>query len=859
MAQTSSTAAGESYNSQSAARPTQQQIEELRKKAQAAVLNLLPLKLTFKDFVDEGINPYILRQVFERIGLPIPPEDNTCSSTTAEAKQSLPPTAPRDDITAKEAQEKEAKEKEKEAKEKEKEAKEKEKEAKEKEKEAKRLMLQEKLRQQEMILREQEQRKKEQERLKKEEERQQREAAAEAAKKKEEEMRLQAEAAARKKQEDLRELEEKKRIVQQKFEEMRLPPKPPAPLISNPIVTSLPSTTRSVMIPGLLLDTMDMGPRAPQTPMTAPTVTHPEVSSTITLHQKQDDTMIKDTTDRGVDTRTTIRRKRPVAADFDTELNATPYHFKRRFGSLRVGDFVIELTDDEDGEDTEVDEAQSLASSAFYTAQTEANTIQRTSRSPSDTYTGAQQNDRNGKSPPARSTSTVNGADAAKQLQDTEEKIRKLREEILLRQEKKRKPSGTGASTATATPTRVSTPSSVPGLNNNTAPATSPVVSISSSIVPIPSLPPKPPTPLGSFDNPVAPIVRVSETSSIVSANVQNEESLKDVHPANTIVETTQEKGKNEVMIEQAQTQTLTHGHAELVPGRRAPDATLPRTEETETPKMREEAERLRMLLLSKRKAAEAKTIVAQQNAKPAETLPAAPAAAAVQSQVEPKEVTPTTKAMESTLVPEIPQGNATSSANEQVSTHSSFTHISADTRERSESPYEPTLDVVRKLSESPPYEPSLGPEDDLGAGVDTKMDIDEQDAEEGEILEESVAMDVDSEDEDYDNKVHVLDPVTAQKQVEDSTATVLQTPNENLSSTISAQAPNPVLLTSPDRVEHATNISVGNVTNVSKTATAPGLHSKDKVSYISQCYHYPNRLISFRIFPMCSLSMRAH
>lgn len=77
-------------------------------------------------------------------------------------------------------------------------------------------------------------------------------------------------------------------------------------------------------------------------------------------------------------------------------------------------------------------------------------------------------------------------------------------------------------------------------------------------------------------------------------------------------------------------------------------------------------------------------------------------------------------------------------------------------TTERPESPpYEPSLENTRNGSESPPYEPSLGSEDGVDGDPGEKMDIDASDAEEGEILEESVDMEVDSGDDvmqDNDN-----------------------------------------------------------------------------------------------------------
>ena len=60
--------------------------------------------------------------------------------------------------------------------------------------------------------------------------------------------------------------------------------------------------------------------------------------------------------------------------------------------------------------------------------------------------------------------------------------------------------------------------------------------------------------------------------------------------------------------------------------------------------------------------------------------------------------------------------------------------------RDRSESPpYEPSLEYLRNPSESPPYEPSLGLEEK--PLEESLMDIDDADAEEGEIIEENMSM----------------------------------------------------------------------------------------------------------------------
>lgn len=85
---------------------------------------------------------------------------------------------------------------------------------------------------------------------------------------------------------------------------------------------------------------------------------------------------------------------------------------------------------------------------------------------------------------------------------------------------------------------------------------------------------------------------------------------------------------------------------------------------------------------------------------------------------------------------------------------------------EGSESPpYEPSLDNVRNGSESPPYEPSLGHQGGVDEDIGEKMDIAESDAEDGEILEESVDMEVDSGDDDTMQDIVFTTPATTRSE----------------------------------------------------------------------------------------------
>jgi len=573
-------------------------MEEMRKKAQAAVLNLLPLKMTFKDIVDAGIHPFVLRQVFERIGLPIPVEE----------------IAQNEDVSAKVAQENRNIEIQKEREREREKAREREREEQvQRDREAKHLILQEKLRKQELILKEQEEqrakeraRKLKEEQDRKEQEEREKEAEAVAKKKKQEEERLQAEAA-RKKEGDLEQVKAKQRIFQQKFEEMRLPAKPPLPAIPTPPFPSLPprvtpapslppppctsstiSSRPHIMIPGLLLDNMDIGPRAPETPMTASVstniqpATHETSQNGAVVVSQSEDTIMKDAPDN----RSFTRKKRPVAADFDTESVAFQQP-KRRFGSLKEGPFIFELTEDED-EDTEVDEPISNGS---LKRPNSIRLASQASKSPPAINGGAKP-ERNGKSPPARTPSAANGTtDAARQLQDTEEKIRRLREEIQARQEKKRKPSATATPTGAGTPARVATPLEIPGLGSN-----------SSLLLPLPSAQPPIPSPSklsqseGTMRVEIPGLGAPSPSDTLILSSSAATLSLEE-NPSAELMITVESAPVSE--------QTKVIQPSAHLPNPVSSGSQQKVDEEGESQKMRDEAERLRMLLLSKRKAME--------------------------------------------------------------------------------------------------------------------------------------------------------------------------------------------------------------------------------------------------------------
>ncbi|KAI1343194.1 hypothetical protein F5Y15DRAFT_226366 [Xylariaceae sp. FL0016] len=60
-----------------ASRPSEQ---ELKKKAQEAILGLWPLNVRYQDYIDEGIDPQIVRDLFTELGLNIPQPKNEATS-----------------------------------------------------------------------------------------------------------------------------------------------------------------------------------------------------------------------------------------------------------------------------------------------------------------------------------------------------------------------------------------------------------------------------------------------------------------------------------------------------------------------------------------------------------------------------------------------------------------------------------------------------------------------------------------------------------------------------------------------------------------------------------------------------------
>ncbi|KAI5796265.1 hypothetical protein DFH27DRAFT_526372 [Peziza echinospora] len=743
-----------------------QAFEELRKKAEAAVLNLLPLKLTFKDFVDEGIHPLVLQRIYKELGLSIPEEFLEAQKVTPIVQDRRPsdqqkPSTPKD---------------------------------------TKRSLIQERLRKQELILKDQEEQKKElqEKKLREEKEKKEREEAnaavkaqeeaiaakkaqdeaiaakrlREEAEKKAQEERQMAEAARKRDEELKQELKAKKEILQKKFEEMRLPAKPPAPAVITPTYNSLPSrvtesqtfppppflTTSStvtappIMIPGLLLDSMDMVPRAPETPMAAPTPTGffpgqnilnqivPE--AIVPPKPNNEDQVMKDASDRVAEVKQATRRKRPVAADFDIEPSSVMHQAKRRFGSLKHADFIIELTDDEEEDDGEIDDL-----------------YEPTGSSGSPNRSGASQYnyERNGKTSPARTSSTANGnSDAAKQLQDTEEKIRELRRTIQQMQEKKRKPTGSGTATNTNVPSRIATPLTIPGIGLINIPP-------ENTVAPTPSmhqaqsattLPPKPPPPA------------VEENVSSVSESEGVSDKMPVDHEPVEVVTKSPTAQSSESQISGQVEQIKNMSIAEPKPA--APAIPTPNKaphiqeeSDSQTNKKQVEAERLRMLLLSKRKALEEGRAAVSSPMTPAEPL-SIPNIADIPEQFQTNG---------HTMSKEI-QASIHNAVGAEIYPHDTFIaqHSQSPQSDRSESPpYEPSLETERKPSESPPYEPSLGPEDTYQKDYESKMEVDE-DTEEGEIVEESVDMDVDSTDDEEPVAEEIApQPTLLGKEIQDS------------------------------------------------------------------------------------------
>lgn len=400
---------------------------EFRIEAQRAVLNMLPLKVTFKYMVDEaGIDANVLKKVFTGIGLPLPTE--------------TPSPSPSGDIDHPHRVVAKHKSREKSS----------DKMEIDKEAQSIRKHLKKSAR-----------------------DRERREAEAKAA-----ELVRQREAAKEEeeKKSRLAEVEAKKEVLRRKIDEMKLPGKSASPVTPLTLVSSTPvmeviarasalppPKTEVPRIPGLLLGQLDGcysdTPSPPGTMLEQcdtimndspePATSHSSGYST-TVSAVASNISTTPTANPSPERLLAQRRKRPVASDMYSEPMPTT---KRKFGDQRKVpiELIIDISEEEEEEEEEDPE--------------HTGDDLRTSRS-TPSGTDPRKSTANGNnSPPRRTSNTAptggfatNGThsklDSAKALQDKEAQIRALKEAIQKAQQMKKMRAKTGMST----PTSVGTP-----------------------------------------------------------------------------------------------------------------------------------------------------------------------------------------------------------------------------------------------------------------------------------------------------------------------------------------------------------------------------------------------------------------
>lgn len=400
---------------------------EFRSEAQRAVLNMLPLKVTFKYMVEEaGIDANVLKKVFTGIGLPLPTETPSPSPSgdIDHPHRVVAKHKPREKSSDRMEIDKEAQSIRKQL----------EKDARDRERREAEAKAAELVRQRE------------------------------AAKEEEEKKRR------------LAEVEAKKEVLRRKIDEMKLPGKssspgtPLTPISSTPVVEAtarapvlLPPKPEVPRIPGLLLGPLD----GCYLDTPSPPGTMPEQCDTIMNDSPEPAASHSSgyltTVSAGVSNISTTpanpsperllaqRRKRPVASDMYSEPMPTT---KRKFGDQRKVpiELIIDISEEEEEEEEEDPEHIGDGS--------------RTSRS-TPPGTDPKRSTTNGNNSPPRlrlsnTASTggfaINGThsklDSAKALQDKEEQIRALKEAIQKAQQMKKMRAKPGMST----PTSVGTP-----------------------------------------------------------------------------------------------------------------------------------------------------------------------------------------------------------------------------------------------------------------------------------------------------------------------------------------------------------------------------------------------------------------
>ena len=295
--------------------------EALRKETETAVLNMLPLKVTFENMVEEGINSRVLRKVFTRIGFPVPVETISPSPsadinvTQAAAQQNtgqpVIPAPPQRTEIERNAQ---------------------------------------------MIRRQLEKAARDKER---------REAEARAAELVSEREAARAEAEKTKRS---AEVEAKKEVLRRKIGELKLPAKTPShtstSVSSTPVVAAIARPSVDVpRIPGLSFGVSGVGiPSNPLTQLTGQENEHIDTDMKDSPPLEPKPLPVVSASAVGLTASTTVavlspatplerplnvRKKRPVASDLYSE----PQPAKRKFGEQRFGRLIIEVSDDDEGTD----------------------------------------------------------------------------------------------------------------------------------------------------------------------------------------------------------------------------------------------------------------------------------------------------------------------------------------------------------------------------------------------------------------------------------------------------------------------------------------------------------------------------
>lgn len=505
--------------------------------------------------------------------------------------------------------------------------------------------------------------------------------------------------------------------------------------IISPIV---PSTTPQMMIPGLLLDSKDLGISIPETPMAPATPTENSLrilqhvaknQSLETLHKSSSSNMPEVASENRVPS----RRKRPVAADFDSMSFSQPY-LRRKFGALDCNPVILEITDDED---EEVNSEHREDVSGRYDWRESSDHSSKNSSTPTG---GHEQDNENRRVSPAAAA-----VSAKRMLDSKEEEIRKLKERILQYEKKKRESSNVynnnTSANSTTIPTRVSTPVVIPDLNIEglaDAPSISSTESSQATMQEFVF------APISQYESVVLPSSNDNQLFGPLS-------SLPLDH-TRTYLMSTSTPG------EIARNPVNSTGGSIAFPSKGVTSMKLLRSKSPISTKQSEEVERLRKLLISKRKAAEemirstdAPNTAETQDAKQSDShnIEDNTMRLAVTSDVNIEGITSSIDTLTSTRAPKLPQKpDAISISGNQSGSNESGPFRSVQSVEYTTKPSDKPEDLKEdvgaetlKLVQGSNHVSEID-----SPAPSTQMDLDNDSSEDGEINED-VEMDVDSDD----------------------------------------------------------------------------------------------------------------